>query len=58
MLIITSIVQDAIDFTKHYQRRKFNQIEADVCIVYELLAASIKSDKDVEEDFADNKNKS
>jgi hypothetical protein len=38
---------DALDFAKQYQRRKFFQIEPDLCIVYQLLAARIKSEKNL-----------
>lgn len=31
--------------------RKFNQIEADLCIVYRLQSASIKSDKNCDEEL-------
>jgi hypothetical protein len=41
-----NIVKDAMEFTKAYNRRKFNQIEADLCVVYSLVAASINKDRD------------
>jgi hypothetical protein len=36
---------EAEEFVRHYQRRKFNQIEADLCEVYQLRGAQIKSEK-------------
>ena len=35
--------KDARDFALHFQKRKFNQIEDDVCLVYQLLGAVINS---------------
>ena len=35
--------KDARDFALHFQKRKFNQIEDDVCFVYQLLGAVINS---------------
>jgi hypothetical protein len=37
--------KDAYGFAQEFQWRKFFSIEEDLCIVYELLAANIKSEK-------------
>ena len=37
--------KEALDFARHYQRRKFNQIEADLCEVFQLLGSTISSEK-------------
>lgn len=39
------IEKGATEFARQYQRRKFNQIEPDLCLVYFLLGATIKSEK-------------
>jgi hypothetical protein len=36
---------DAREFAKYFQRRRFNQIEPEFCLVYQLLGARISSQK-------------
>ncbi|CDW84875.1 brca1-associated protein [Stylonychia lemnae] len=40
-----SPTKDAMEFAKNYHRRKFNQIESDLCQVFKLLSASLENDR-------------
>lgn len=40
-----SSAHDAKEFAKYFQGRRFNQIEPEYCVVYQLLAARISLQK-------------
>ena len=46
LIFFTFKVIDTLEFLKHYQRRKFNLIESDLCQVNLLLQATFRSEKE------------